>query len=137
MRTFYLFKINKEFITLTRRNPYNLYKTMEDIYNLKSDALDLGYSMFKQIISPFDKEKMNVYFFDSYKENDHYTKYNNNHMLNNFYTDEQSKLVIHKTYLMLKTTKVKPTFFKDLKNDTGIFVCDFSNRDYFWLQEML
>ena len=137
MRTFYLFKINKEFITLSEKRPYNLYKTMEDIYNLKEDELNIGYTMFRQIISPFDKEKMNNYIFHNYKDDDHYTKYNNNHMINNFYTDEQSKLVVNKTFLMLKTTKVKPTFFDDLKNDTAIFVCDFKNKDYFWLEEML
>lgn len=137
MRTFYLFRINQEFMNLTARNPYNLYKTMEDIYYLKRDEVDIGYNMFKQIVLPFNQERINDYLFYLYKNDDHYTKYNNNHMINNFYTDEQSKLIVNKTFLLLKTTKVKPTFFENLKVDNGIFVCDFVNKDYFWLEQMI
>lgn len=137
MRVFYIFKINKEFITLTERNPYTLYKTLESLYYLKTDDLDLGYSMFKEIVNTFDKVELNNYFFKKYKEDEHYTKYNNRHMLNNFYTDEQSKLVINKTFLVLKTTKVNPTFFKDLRKINSLFVCDFKNKDYFWLEQVI
>lgn len=137
MRTFYIFNINKEFITLTERNPYTLYKTMESLYYLKNDDLDLGYSMFKEIIKTFDKNSLNNYFFKTYKDDEHYTKYSNRHMLNNFYTDEQSKLIINKTFLVLKTTKVKPTFFKDLGKLNSLFVCDFKNKDYFWLEQVV
>lgn len=137
MRTFYLFKINKEFVTLTKRSSYSLYKMMESIYNLKYDDLDLGYNMYRQLVKPFNKDYMNKYFLRRYKENDHYTKYNNNHMINNYYTDEKSKLVINNTFLLLKTSKIKPIFFKDLKKEEGLFVCDFINKDYFWLDSVL
>ena len=136
MRIFYIFKINKNIFMLLRNNPYNLYKTMNEIYALTSSEIDLAKNMFETIVKPIDRREINVSIFDKHKNNEHYTKYNNMHTINNYYNDETTELVVNSAYLLLKSTKANPVFLKDLKTDKTLFVCDFQNKDYFWLSEL-
>ena len=133
MRTFYLFRINKEFATLMKKCPYNLFKSMEEIYHTDKKNVSIAYNVYEQLVLPLNKLKINVNLFEKYKEDEHYMKFQNTHMINNFYSDEQSKLIINKSYMLLKSTKSSPTFLKTLKEYENIFVCDFENKDYFWL----
>lgn len=136
MRTFYIFRINNEFATLTKECPYNLYKSMEKIYYTDKKDLSIAYNIYEQIILPFKKNKINVNIFENYKDNDFYTKFNNIHMINNFYNDEQTKLIVNSSFMVLKTTILTPSFFNVLRDYSNIFVCDFENKDYFWLERV-
>lgn len=136
MRTFYIFKINEEFKTLTKKHSYNLYKTIENIYKLKKEDYDLGITMFEQIADKIDNRKMNLSIFDINRYNDYYTKYSNIHMINNYYNDEQTKLVVNKSHIILKSTKQIPSFLKEMNFENNLFACDFQNKDYFWLDEL-
>ena len=49
MRTFYLFKIKTNYSILTKNNPYNLYKTLEEIYHLKKDEIKIAYETIEDI----------------------------------------------------------------------------------------
>lgn len=137
MRTFYLFKINKEFCNLTKNCPLNLFKSLEEIYYTDKTNVDMAYNIFEQIIEPFKDNVLNKNLFDNYQENVNYTKFNNVHMINDFYSDEQSKLIINKSFMLLKTNVTNPDFLKRLVNEKNIFVCDFMNKDYFWLESIL
>ena len=137
MRTFYLFKINKEFCNLTKNCPLNLFKSLEEIYYTDKTNVDMAYNIFEQIIEPFKDKILNKNLFDNYQENVNYTKFNNVHMINDFYSDEQSKLIINKSFMLLKTNVTNPDFLKRLVNEKNIFVCDFMNKDYFWLESIL
>ncbi len=137
MRTFYIFKINKEFAILTKNCPYNLFKSIEQIYYSDKNDLSLAYNIYEQIILPLDKVKINLNIFEKCKESDYYTKFNNIHMINNFYSDEQSKLIVNRSYMLLRSTKGSPSFLKLLQEIENIFVCDFENKDYFWLESVL
>ena len=133
MRTFYIFKINNEFVTLTKNCPYNLFKSMEQIYYTDKKDVDIAFNIYEQIVLPLNKLQINCDLFEKNKDNDFYTKFQNTHMINNFYNDEQTKLIVNKSFLVLKTTKPAPSFFKTLKEMDNLFVCDFENKDYFWL----
>ncbi len=137
MRTFYLFKINKEFCNLTKNCPLNLFKSLEEIYYTDKTNVDMAYNIFEQIIEPFKDNILNKNLFLYYQENINYTKFNNVHMINDFYSDEQSKLIINKSFMLLKTNVTNPDFLKRLVNEKNIFVCDFMNKDYFWLESIL
>ena len=137
MRTFYLFKINKEFCNLTKNCPLNLFKSLEEIYYTDKTNVDMAYNIFEQIIEPFKDNVLNKNLFLYYQENINYTKFNNVHMINDFYSDEQSKLIINKSFMLLKTNVTNPDFLKRLVNEKNIFVCDFMNKDYFWLESIL
>lgn len=136
MRTFYIFNINDEFATLTKDCPYNLFKSMEQIYYTDKKELDIAYNVYEQIIKPINKNKMNLDVFEMFKENDHYTKFNNTHMINNFYNDEQTRLVINSSFMLLKTTIAHPSFLSFFANLENVFVCDFENKDYFWTEKL-
>ena len=132
MRRFYIFNINQEFCNLTRTSPYNLFKTFEDLYNLPEFDKNIGFDLYEKVTSPIDRYSLNTTLFSKYKEDDHYTKFMNTHLYNNFYNDEKTKLTIGNAYMVLDTTVIKPTFLKYIK-DKNFFVCDFQNQDYFWL----
>ncbi len=136
MRKFYIFKINKEFAILTKKLPYNLYKTLEELYYLDKKDFNLGLSIFERVAIPIDKLELNIYLFNLYRNNQFYTKFNNLHMIYNYYNDEKTKLIVNKAYMMLETTTSYPSFLKDLTEKTNYFVCDFKNKDYFWLSSL-
>ena len=58
-------------------------------------------------------------------------------MIHDYYTKEESKLIINTNYLLIKSTKQLPTFLKAITRKEKIFVIDFDNIDYFWLEELL
>lgn len=133
MRTFYIFKINREFRTLTIRNPYSLYLALDNIHSLDKSDISLAIDLYNQVCDANDVRALNLSIFNILRESDYYTKFNNNHIINNYFTDESSKLTVHKTYLKLKSSGENPTFFKTLKVIPNLFVVDFASKDYFWL----
>ncbi len=137
MRTFYIFNINKDFYNLMKNNPYHLFRAMEDIHNFDNKDVSLAYDLFMQIVSPFDKSKINNKIFTESKNNDFYSKFHNVHRIQNKYLPEDSMLVVNKAFLLLESNVLKPSFFSDLKEYKNLFVCDFKNKDYFWLNELV
>lgn len=135
MRKFYIFNINDEFSILNKNDAYDLYKQMESIKKLDKDEFYIAIKIYETIAKTIDKNIMNKEVYNKHKDSYFYTKYKNVHMINNYYRNEESKLVIKKTYLLLETNIIKSEFFKDLKNK-GLFVCDFENKDYFWLDSL-
>jgi len=136
MRTFYIFKINKEMAILTKDTPYNMFKSMEQIYRLDKKDFSLGLKLFEQLAEPINHKRINNRIFNLYKDNDHYTKFRNVHQIHNRYKPEETKLTVNKVYLMLESNIVKPLFFRHLNLDSNLFVCDFENKDYFWLESL-
>lgn len=134
MRTFYIFKIKKPYVILTKDKPYHLFNTFNNIYHLKENELKYGIQMFEQIKDDFNKDRLNNSLFNYYKDKYNYSKINNVHKIYDYYTKEKSKLIINKTYLVIKSTKDMPTFFYFFAKRDDMFVCDFKNKDYFWLE---
>ena len=52
LRTFYIFKINKEMGILLKESPYNLFKSLESIYLLDRASIGYGKELLDQIIVP-------------------------------------------------------------------------------------
>lgn len=133
MRTFYIFKINKEFKTLTKNKPYNLYLALNDIYKMDKRNISIASHIYYKICDTNDIKRLSLKLFNYLKDSDYYTKFNNNHLINNFYTNESSKLTVKRSHLKLKSTINRPYFFKILKLVPNLFVVDFVYKDYFWL----
>jgi len=136
MRKFYVFNINNEFKTISKKTPYNLFKTFQNIYMLGSNEEKLGINMYEKIVKPINKNDLNNYLFTSYRNNDHYTKFMNTHIYNNYYNDEKTKLKVGNAYLILETTSANPEFFSKLRVNSNLFACDFQNQDYFWIESV-
>lgn len=137
MRTFYIFNIKKEMSILTHDTPYNLYRTIESLYYLDNINLGLSYKLYDQIFDSFDKEYMNVVINRIYQNNNYYYQENNRHVISNKYKPENSYLYIHRSHLLLKSNVIKPTLLTNYTNSDNLFVCDFKNKDYFWLSEVI
>jgi len=133
LRTFYIFKINREFKTITYKKPYNLFLALNNIHNMDTSDIHLATKLFSEICDETDTKKMNLSVFNKLKHSDSYTKFNNNHLINNYFTTENSKLTINRTHLKLKSTINDPSFFDILKHIPNLFVIDFKSKDYFWL----
>ena len=136
MRTFYIFKIKNEYASLTQNKPYHLYKLLSYIYYLDIEEASRGIELFSNLTDDFNPKELDIKLFKTYRENYFYTKFKNVHKVNNIYKKEESKLVIRKKFLILQSTVVRPTFLNELSKNKNLFLCDFVNKDYFWLEKL-
>lgn len=136
MRTFYIFKINPEFCILLRDSPYNLFKTMEQIKSIPKKDLALALELFENVAIPLDQERYNQALYLGNKNDEHYSRIENRHMIYNYYNDEDTNLEVHRSHMLLRSTEALPSFFRHLSFDRDLFVCDFQNQDYFWISQM-
>ena len=137
MRTFYIFKIKDEFHSLYLNNPNNLYNLLNQLYYIKKREVDNGFRLFNQLINPIDKEKLDRQIFIKYHKEMIYSKSGNDHIINNLYKDEVSILTIKKAYILINVNKNYSTFFNVInKLGNNYFVCDFTNKDYFWINDI-
>lgn len=136
MRTFHIFNINDSVLTLTKKDSYPLFHSFLKINNLKSDDLSLGINLYEQIAAPLDKNKITKNIYNHYKDSDFYTKFKNDHSYINKYRDEKTYLKVKNSFIKIDTNREYPEFFKYLKKNHSLFVCDFENKDYFWIDEL-
>ena len=136
MRKFYIFNINSDTINIKRTHPYALYKMLSEVQNLNLDNFNFGFSICKNIIKPINKVNINDSLYKNYTGNYNYTKFLNTHLYNNYYSNENSKLIVNNFYIELDTTAINSSFFSFLKHYKNLFVCDFENKDYFWLESI-
>lgn len=136
MRTFHIFDVNSSIVNLTRDDSYPLFYSFLKIKNLGSADLSIGVNLYEQIATPIDKNKFSKNIYNHYKESDFYSKYQNEHSYINKYRDEKSFLKIKNAYMKIDTNKDYPEFFKYLKKKNSLFVCDFDNKDYFWINDI-
>ena len=106
------------------------------IYTLDKEEIEKGIDLFSQVVDCLNEKKLDQLLLKKYKENYFYIKYRNLHQVHNLYNREESKLWIKKHYLLLKSSIINPTFFDDLKSIKDLFICDFENKDYFWLDKL-
>lgn len=134
MKTYYIFKINQEYYNLTKHVPYNLYMVLNGISRSSIKDVYSAYSLFNSINSLFTKKDINNIFKDISKD-DGYQLYENVHTFNNYFTKECTKVYVHNSYLIIRSNKEYPIIFEYLKLVSNIFVCNFKNRSYFWLED--
>lgn len=134
MRHFYLFKIRREYVELTKDKDYLLYNSLESIYKLKNDYLGQVNNFYKQIREKLNQDKISSYLYEMNKDKFSYTKIRNRHMINNYFTSERTTLEVNKTYMYLETNYCRPSLLLNL-NESNLFICDFRNKDFFWLDD--
>lgn len=138
MRIYYVFDIKKEYISLYRDTPSNLYNVLFQLYRLRKKDIDYGYNMFKQIVKKIDKEKINQDIFLTMHNKMTYVKKGPDHIINNLYKDEVTILRAKNAYIVINTNKSYTEFFNVLMRENGnnYFVCDFQTNDYFFLSSI-
>lgn len=137
MRTFYIFKIKKEMTILTRETPYNLYRTIENLFYYDTVNANVSFKVFENIFDTFDVEYLNKRINNLFKNNRFYSYEEGLHKINNKYLPESSILRVYKSHLILKSDVVNPTLLVNYLMSDNLFICDFKNKDYFWLNEFV
>ena len=82
-----------------------------------------------------NKDKYNNFIKKENNSNENYMCNNYTHTINDFYSDETTKMIINKSHIKIKSNKNNPSFFYNIKNIKNLFVCDFNNHDYFLLNQ--
>lgn len=137
MRIFYVFMVNEFFANFYNTKPSSLYKILEQIYHLNNNDVVLGYRLFEQLAVPFNKENINEYIYSKHCGELSYTRNDNNHLIDNLYADEKSKITVYNSHLKIKSNLNYPAFIDTLREfESNILVCDFLNKDYFWLDKI-
>ena len=135
MRTYYIFRINSINNTIHNKKKISIYKLLNRINNLSRKEYKIGEGIYKNIIIPLDKIKINNYILSNHVNDIYYRKEDNIHTLESGL--ERSKLIVNNTYIKIVTTNNIPTFFKDLFPIFNNTLCiDFDNKDYFYLDEL-
>ena len=113
-----------------QNNPYKLFKIFQEIHYTNYYDLNIAKKNIEQIIEKYNPIKINKQIINSlYYNNDYFNK-NNIHIICNNY--EYTKLIVENSIIRIKSNQSQPTLLKYLE-DENIFVCDFKNRNYFFL----
>lgn len=128
MRKYYLFVVKKEFSRVYRNNAETLYKTLENLYKTKSKNFNYEIALYNQLCLPFNVDILTNYF-------DHQSSMKKNK--NKYFYRNKSEVVYFKinySCCQIVTNMNLPSVLKVFDYySKDIFVCDFENRDYFWL----
>lgn len=136
MRTFYIFKINEDYYSLTKNIPYTLYNAYLNIRLGTKNNIDLLYNEYFSFTETFNKNLVSRFLYKKMSSLDGYVLHKYTHVFNNYYTDENSKLTIYNSYMVLKSNVPNPSFFSELINIPNLFVVDFDKNDYFYLSNL-
>lgn len=135
MREYYLFKINKHYRKLTYDKPYNLYMILSGIRKSNIKDIRSAYSLYDSIIELINKNKV-ISSLNKIKNSLNLTMVNNIYHYNNYYLNETTKIIIHKSYIKVITNKEDSYIFKLLYKVDDLFLVDFINMKYFWLSNI-
>jgi len=137
MRTYFVFKIKKEFVGLYKNNSRSLYEVFRHLYFMRKHEMSYGFNLFTQLAEKIDKYELNKAIYIRYHNDMTYSKNGNDHVINNLYKDEISVLTIKNSYILITVNHSYSSFFNIL-TDFGeeYFICDFTYQDYFWLSDI-
>lgn len=136
MKVYYVFKLKDEFVNLYRDTPSVLYNILKSIYYLDLEEVTYGYNIFKQLIIPLNKNKLDKDLFIKFHRDIPYSKKKDTHYINNLYRNEVSRMNINNLYIRLEVEQNFSTFFEILKEkNNNLFVCSFKTCDFFFLDQ--
>lgn len=136
MRTFYIYNINDLLCSLYENYPHKLYLMLEEIYYTNKYDFKEASTLYEQVIINYNKLYINNYLIANNKIDMYYYNKANMHLISS--RGEYSKLLVNSYCIKIKTNLNYPKFFYDInKYSDNIFVCDFENKDYFWLNRVV
>ncbi len=136
MRTFYLYQINDLCKDLYSNYPYKLYHILKDIYYTSKYNQPIAISSYEQVTDKFNKQYLDNFIFQKYRLDLYYLCKGHIHTISSH--QEYSKLMVSSYSLKLKTNLSFSSFFPCIcQYNSSIFVCDFENNDYFWLNKII
>jgi len=136
MRIFYVYRINEFYRDMYYKHSYRLYKILEQIYYERDYDRVSSYRLYKQVIIPVNRLLCNSYVTKNHRLSYEYCYDNHVHYIKK--NDEHTKMVISNIHIKIISDINYPSFFDDIyAYDSNIFICDFDNNDYFWLDKVI
>ncbi len=136
MKVYYGFNLKKEFVTLYKDRPKELFDIFNRIYYMREIDKNYGYNLFSQVSLFFNKIELNNFIKDRYKDSMMYSYTNNEHIINNLFLNEVSIMKVNNSNIRIETNLSFPAFFDDLREySNNLFICDFEEGDYFFLKK--
>ena len=137
MRTYYAFIIKDSLMHFYSKKPYSLYKILEQIYRLKNNDIVLGYRLLEQVTEPFGTRRTDKFIYKKHLNELEYSRLDDGHMIKNLYSEEITFLKVFHSHVRIKTNNNYSSFFNSIQEyDENIFVCDFENQDFFWVNKI-
>ena len=137
MRTYYAFIIKDSLMHFYSKKPYSLYRILEQIYNLKNNDIVLGYRLLEQVTEPFGTRKTDKFIYKKHYDELEYSRLDDVHMIKNLYSEEITFLKVFHSHVRIKTNNNFSAFFNSMQEyNENIFVCDFENQDFFWMNKI-
>lgn len=137
MRTYYAFIIKDSLMHFYLKKPYSLYRILEQIYRLKNSDIVLGYRLLGQVTNPFGTRKTDKFIYKKHFNELEYSKLDDGHMIKNLYSEEITFLKVFNSHVRIKTNNNYSSFFNSIHEyNNNIFVCDFENQDFFWINKI-
>lgn len=133
MRKYYLFVIKNDYQQIYKNHSYVLFKTLENLKGTIPVNFPYGISLYEQLCQTFHSDILNNYIkrkFKCKKINKKIIKINS--MIENTYIQVNKSCAI-----ILTNLNIPPVFRVFNIYNKRIFVCDFENQDYFWLNEQI
>lgn len=126
-----MFKLNKNYISVAKNNPYNIFILLNSIYTYKKSDIIVAFDLFNEVCIPINSDFFDKYYFESLKEREEYTKFKNIHMFHDYFTGEVSKMIVNISHIKIKSNQEENIFMSKLIE--GLFICDFNNNFcYYW-----
>lgn len=135
MRTFYIFKLNKNYVSVAKTNPYNIFILLNSIYTYKKRDIIVAFNLFNEICIPINKDFFDKYYYNKLKSNEEYTKFKNIHMYNNYFTGEVSKMVVNISHIKIKSNIEDNIFITNLID--SLFICDFKENWFIYKNKII
>ena len=133
MRTLYVFKIKKEYRKIVKDREFNLYEMINSINYVKKDEINYAYELLSTINVPLNKYQINKMVYDNLKQLDGYTLFKNKHRYLNYFSKENSELIVKNNYMLLISNKEDNLFLNEIKKISDLFICDFDSTEYFFV----
>lgn len=137
MRIYYIFSVKDDFYSLYKDMPQTLFNLYSQIYYMRKEDVQFGYNLMIESTKRMDKSKIDNKLFLELHNKIKYSKKDNTHIINNLYKNEVSVLKVKNSYILINSNKSCTEFFDILeKINDNFFVCDFINRDFFFLSSI-
>ncbi len=131
MKKYYLFVIKPDVYNIYHKNPSVLYEALSNLYRLEAYDFSYGISLFNQLCKPFSVKLLNSYIKEKYK----YNLLKNNIIYMKSFV-EKTFIQIGYASTVIFTDTSYPEIFRIFNiYNRKIFVCDFLNSNYFWLNK--
>lgn len=135
MKEYLIFNIKDEFMKIYKDRPSELFSIFNRIYYMKAIDKNYGYNLFSQIANFYDKQDLNKFLYDKYKDKIMYSSNYNEHIINNLFLNEISILNIRSSNIKIETNHEENSFLNDLKEySKNLFVCNFKEQEFFFLK---